>query len=598
MKPNVPSIGILCLFLNTALVAKAQVPDSLLSISDDSSRAIAIGKLAANTAFLENDFTKAYRLLNEAQKINSKLGSAFVRAKLYRELGIIEQSKENSAGAIRAYQQAFDAFKAQNNKAMQIDALNRLEQIYFKDKEYETAEKHIQQALSILQQNPDLPAYLLADTYNSLAAIKGEVGKNQESLTYLDKARKAYEKAGEQPQVYITLLNSAISLRKLGRVDESIARFKKVESYATKTKFDELLLHVYLNLPNTLMQMGDYPEAIRVTQEALDLMDRKPSLEDYRNREEIYSIFHKAYAAQKDYQKAYEYLQLSSQTRDSLMGIEKKRELARLEAQFESKQKQQKIQELGSENKARQEQLSIVLAILAALLLVTGLIVWQYLRLQRSKAKISQQSDQLKVLMKELHHRVKNNLAIVSSLLKLQSNRLEEESAARAVREGQQRVEAMSLIHQRLYQTDLLTSINMHEYIVDLIENLMVAYGYELDSFDLRLSIEEKELDVDLAIPIGLILNELLTNSFKHAYGSVKTPMLSISLTRGQGLTLEVKDNGPGLNEMQWRQPGGSFGKRLIRNLSEQTGGVYQIGNDNGTHFKLHIAETPLRKVA
>ncbi len=598
MKPNVSSIGIVCLFLNTALVAKAQVPDSLLSISDDSSRAIAIGKLAANTAFLENDFTKAYRLLNEAQKINSKLGSAFVRAKLYRELGIIEQSKENSAGAIRAYQQAFDAFKAQNNKAMQIDALNRLEQIYFKDKEYETAEKHIQQALSILQQNPDLPAYLLADTYNSLAAIKGEVGKNQESLTYLDKARKAYEKAGEQPQVYITLLNSAISLRKLGRVDESIARFKKVESYATKTKFDELLLHVYLNLPNTLMQMGDYPEAIRVTQEALDLMDRKPSLEDYRNREEIYSIFHKAYAAQKDYQKAYEYLQLSSQTRDSLMGIEKKRELARLEAQFESKQKQQKIQELGSENKARQEQLSIVLAILAALLLVTGLIVWQYLRLQRSKAKISQQSDQLKVLMKELHHRVKNNLAIVSSLLKLQSNRLEEESAARAVREGQQRVEAMSLIHQRLYQTDLLTSINMHEYIVDLIENLMVAYGYELDSFDLRLSIEEKELDVDLAIPIGLILNELLTNSFKHAYGSVKTPMLSISLTRGQGLTLEVKDNGPGLNEMQWRQPGGSFGKRLIRNLSEQTGGVYQIGNDNGTHFKLHIAETPLRKVA
>jgi two-component sensor histidine kinase len=137
----------------------------------------------------------------------------------------------------------------------------------------------------------------------------------------------------------------------------------------------------------------------------------------------------------------------------------------------------------------------------------------------------------------------------------------------------------------------------MREYIVDLTENLMIAYGYALDSFDLRLTIEEEELDVDLAIPIGLILNELLTNSFKYAYQNVQKPMLSISLTRNQGLTLEVKDNGPGLNETLWKLPGGSFGKRLIGNLSEQTGGIYQIGNDNGTYNKLHIAEPTLRKV-
>jgi two-component sensor histidine kinase len=175
--------------------------------------------------------------------------------------------------------------------------------------------------------------------------------------------------------------------------------------------------------------------------------------------EEIYSVFHKAYAAQNNYKEAYANLQLASQSKDSLTNIEKKRELARLEAQFEAKQSQQKIQELGTENEARQRQLILVLGFLVVILFTTGLLAWQYRRLQRSKTKISEQSDQLKVLMKELHHRIKNNLAIVSSLLKLQSNRLEEESAAKAVREGQQRVEAMSLIHQRLYQTDLLTSI-------------------------------------------------------------------------------------------------------------------------------------------
>lgn len=95
-----------------------------------------------------------------------------------------------------------------------------------------------------------------------------------------------------------------------------------------------------------------------------------------------------------------------------------------------------------------------------------------------------------------------------------------------------------------------------------------------------------------------MILNELLTNSFKYAYEHVQTPMLSVSLTGRHGVTLEIKDNGPGIDELHWKQKGGSFGKRLIKNLSEQTGGEYQICADNGTCYKLHIAEQQLRRVA
>lgn len=586
----------LCVF---SLSAQAQVPDSLATIPDDSVRALAFGQLAVDKAVNERDFTVADQLLVQAKASNKKLRSEFVRYKLLRDAGIIEQARENNPAAIRYLQQAFEGFKKLDNPKRQVDALTRLQQTYFDEGEFQLAEKYVLQALDIFQQNPSLPLGMLGDCYNELSNIYGEQGDQPKSLKYINLARATYRKAGEDYSFQSSTFNSAIVLRKLGRFNESVERLKEVEVYALRTKDNYFLVHVYMDLPETLMKLGDYAQALRVNTKALEMVQSDKSLDDFSILKHIHGNFHELYAAQDEYKPAYEHYKLAAQYGDSLTNLAKKREIARLETQFSTRQKEEKIEELGDENQAKQQQLLILFAFLGGMAVLLIGLVWQYLRLQRSKATISAQSDQLKLLMKELHHRVKNNLAIVSSLLKLQSSRIGDESAAKAVREGQQRVEAMSLIHQRLYQTDdRLTSINMREYILDLTENLMLAYGYALDNFDLRLNIEQEELDVDLAIPVGLILNELLTNSFKYAYEHVQTPMLSISLTGKHGVTLEIKDNGPGINELQWKQKGGSFGKRLIKNLSEQTGGEYQICTDNGTCYKLHIAEQQLRKVA
>ena len=581
------------------LPVQAQVPDSLLAISDDSVRALAIGKLAVDMAFEKREFTAADRLLAQAKTINATLESEYVRVRLLRDAGIIEQAREDNPSAIGFLQKAYEGFKKLDNPKMQVDALTRLEQVYFDEGEFQLAEKYALQALDIFQHNTSLPLGMLGDCYNELSNIYGEQGDQPKSLKYTNLARATYQKAGEEESVQTANFNSAIVLRKLGRFTESVGRFKEVEAYALRTKNDYYLVYVYMNLPKTLMALGKFSEALEVNNQALEMVRTNKSLHEYSFLKDIHGNFHEVYAAQNEYKPAYEHYKLAEQYDDSLTDLEKKREIARLETQFSTRQKEEKIEELGDENQAKQQQLLILVVFLGGMLALLLGLVWQYLRLQRSKATISAQSDQLKLLMKELHHRVKNNLAIVSSLLKLQSNRIEDESAAKAVREGQQRVEAMSLIHQRLYQTDdRLTSINMREYVLDLTENLMLAYGYAPDNFDLRLNIEQEELDVDLAIPVGLILNELLTNSFKYAYEHVQTPMLSVSLTGKHGVTLEIKDNGPGINELQWKQKGGSFGKRLIKNLSEQTGGEYHIGTDNGTCYKLHITEQMLRKVA
>jgi two-component sensor histidine kinase len=147
----------------------------------------------------------------------------------------------------------------------------------------------------------------------------------------------------------------------------------------------------------------------------------------------------------------------------------------------------------------------------------------------------------------------------------------------------------MSLIHQRLYQTDKVTSVNIKEYIIDLAESLMSAYGFKPNKFDLNISVEKEELDVDLAIPLGLIINELLTNSFKYAYTNIEKPALNISLKGDKNLVLEIKDNGVGLDLNRWKNAKDSFGKKLIGGLVSQIGGKYTIENEGGTVFRMRI---------
>ena len=196
-------------------------------------------------------------------------------------------------------------------------------------------------------------------------------------------------------------------------------------------------------------------------------------------------------------------------------------------------------------------------------------------------------AKQIKLLMKELHHRVKNNLQIVSSLLSLQSFRIKDKAAADAVREGQHRIEAMSLIHQRLYTHDNITKVNIQEFIIDISESLMQAYGYNKNNFVLILKIENELMDVDKAIPLSLIINELVTNAFKYAYAATAKPELRITLTKVQNdMQLFIADNGKGLDMEAWKNNEG-YGKELVKTFTKQLDGQIIISVDNGTTFKI-----------
>lgn len=286
------------------------------------------------------------------------------------------------------------------------------------------------------------------------------------------------------------------------------------------------------------------------------------------------------------------YYEQSVALADSMNNLERSGQITEMQTKYETEKKEVEIASLNSVNKIRSQRLWIAGGIAALFAIAVLISVMQNRRLQKQKKQITTQSDRLKWMMKELHHRVKNNLQIVSSLLNLQTYRLKDEESISAIKESQLRVQAMSLIHQRLYQVDDVSKVNFKLYLDDLVDTLMRSFGFNSTDFDLQIHVEKEFLDVDMVMPMGLLVNEILTNSFKYAYKETKHPLLHISLLSvNQQFQLEIKDNGPGLNWDAGEPSKPGFGKKLIDALSKQLKAVYSVDNSLGTAYHFNIPQ-------
>jgi len=193
------------------------------------------------------------------------------------------------------------------------------------------------------------------------------------------------------------------------------------------------------------------------------------------------------------------------------------------------------------------------------------------------------------VLIKEVHHRVKNNLQVISSLLNLQARHIEDGKALEMFKESQNRVRSIALFHEKLYQSKDLTHVGATGYLKNLISNLLTTYGARSNAVALSVEPNDIFLGVDVAMPLGLIVNELISNALKHAFVEGKHGEVRVDL-RSQdhrNHLLCVSDNGPGFpRELDFRKAP-SLGLQLVCTLTEQLGGSIELRRDQGTTFQV-----------
>jgi len=215
--------------------------------------------------------------------------------------------------------------------------------------------------------------------------------------------------------------------------------------------------------------------------------------------------------------------------------------------------------------------------------------------LGRKNLLLDKKNAENELLLKEIHHRVKNNLEVVTSLLALQSAQTDDPKTKEAIVEGQSRVNSIGIVHQKLYQGTNLGFVEMKDYFISLGESILNSFGVE-NRIDLKIAMEKIDLDIDTAIPLGLIINELLTNTIKYAFPKDEKGIITIRLEKQNNtiLHLEVTDNGVGKSGIV---NGTGFGGQLISLLTQQLNGTMKEQTQNGTTilFDFKLTESDLR---
>lgn len=196
------------------------------------------------------------------------------------------------------------------------------------------------------------------------------------------------------------------------------------------------------------------------------------------------------------------------------------------------------------------------------------------------------------MLLKEIHHRVKNNLMVISSLLSLQSRYIKDEVSKSIFKESQNRARSMALIHELLYRSSDLKRINFGDYIKTLTNELFRMYVTDPDRIKLNINVEDVMLDINTAIPLGLIVNELVSNSMKHAFPNDSKGKIDIEFMLVEGIySMIVSDNGVGFPKDYDLELSDSLGLRIVNSLTEQIDGQIELERTKGTKYIIKFKE-------
>jgi len=314
-------------------------------------------------------------------------------------------------------------------------------------------------------------------------------------------------------------------------------------------------------------------------------------------------------SASGDYLSAIGHFQQHKKIQDSLYNTSKSKQIEELQIKYETGQKDKDILLLKKQAQLQENQVertkltrNVVIGGSVMLLMLLGIGYNRYRLKQRSNLQLEEKQKQITTkntalerllsdnewLLREVHHRVKNNLQIVMSLLNSQSAYLQDEAALNAVMESQHRVQAMSLIHQKLYKSNNVSNIFMPDYIDDLVDYLKDSFKTGQRIY-FETQIEPVNLDVLQAVPIGLILNEAITNAIKYAFSQGSDDRISIKLAKNgiDEMTLTIADNGRGLPSDFNIAQSSSFGLTLVTGLAGELGGSLNIQSSNGTTISL-----------
>lgn len=354
-------------------------------------------------------------------------------------------------------------------------------------------------------------------------------------------------------------------------------------------------LRTKLAMARSMRELGLRERATRTLHEVIDDAAKGGFDEDRMKAHQELSLLMEETG---DAQQALVQLKLHMALKDSIASHRTAVAVAELQERYEGARKDAALREQQVVNSRQRTWLIGAGSGMLVLALVAGTLLFWRRRERMHHASIAQRNTELDaalaekdLLLQEVHHRVKNNLQMVGSLLRMQGRSIRDPLARQAVRDSQDRVRSMALIHQDLYGEGHTQGIDMSSYVEKLSSGLLRSHGLDDGRIALHVDVPALRLDVDTAVPIGLILNELVVNALKHAFPNGREGTLRVSLHRHvDGLHLEVSDDGVGLTVQAINEEGGGgFGLGMLRTFAEKLLADHETFAEGGTTVRMRI---------
>jgi two-component sensor histidine kinase len=561
-------------------------------------QSIALQEYSALQYQIYGNVDSAKYYIEKALRISREINDSLRLSSVLEARGNLQSRLGEYYSAIASYIEAIN-YVLQKNIYKKYLLLKGVGLIFKEIGQLAKAEDYTNQALSLAIEKKYSRA--TAVTQNQLGTIEQESGNIEKALEYYRIAEAYFLSKNNYNDILDVTCNMA-------SLELQNNKFELAENYLTTVESnidlaDQTLQCTFWRLKGQVYLDQNKPyTALEHLQHTLRIAS---AIENIPEEIQILDLLKKAYAMTGNYKMAFEAGEEHLHLQDSVVQLRQSQLLFDTEARYQKAEQDKAISALNAENEIKD--LRILQSDRQRLVLIAGLLslgvisilIYRTARIKASNnailkeknAAIAKALTEKETLLKEIHHRVKNNLQVVSSLLTLQSHHLEDESVKQAIQEGQNRVASMGLIHQNLYQEDNLKGIDMQEYFKKLINNLFHSYNISPEKVILTSKVDRLNLDVDTVIPLALILNELITNALKYAFKERDQGHLNVELSQqGEQLHLLVQDDGIGFTEDIKPQERESFGYELIGMFAEKLEADIEILNGKGAGILLKIS--------
>ncbi len=562
--------------------------------SNDIDKIVAIKDMIAGIYKKKGNFIKALEYYNENLTLRKKTDNKKEVGRLLNTIGFLHLNFGMHTKALEYFHESLKYRDEVDDKIGASYCFNNIASVYKQQGKPNVALEYYFKSLKIREGLRNKKA--ISITLNNIGVVYKNQKEFDKALEYYQSSLVLKEEIKDRSGVSHVLNNIGTIYNEQGKLDMALVKYRESLEMTTAAHDEKWMAITLFNMGSVHLKQGNSIKALSCASRSLTLSKKIGQPELIRDAADVLkSIF----SYQHNWKSAFEMQELYVTMRDSIRNKKTEADATEQRVTYEVQKKEQEIKLLSVQNDVllREKEVQQLKLnknkIVNAMFLVGGIVAFLlalffYMVSMKRKSVnqlLQKQDEEKAILLKEIHHRVKNNLQVVNSLLRLQSKEIDDEEIVAKFKETQKRVITIAALHEKMYRSENLRHVNLKEHVESIVEDLITTYAID-KQITTQINIEDIKVGLRTLVPLGLIINEVIVNSLKYAFNDNNEAVINLQIKQLNDKTFEmlIGDNGVGISS---HKKTSGLGSKLINIFTKQLNGSLEVLEDSGTTYKI-----------